>query len=178
MNEITTTVSGNVVSDVTLRFTQGGDAVASFRVASTTRRMDRSSGQWIDAETTYLTVTCWRHTATNVAKSLQRGMPVVVHGRMRQRRVDKQIGGESVTFTYTDLEATSLGPDLTRGVATFERVRRGPVVESESRALGDALGAHSAGIVDSLPEDVGHPRPPAELVPEPIEDVPAERPAA
>ena len=42
MNDITLSVVGNVVNDVDLRFTPSGEAVASFRVASTTRRFDRN----------------------------------------------------------------------------------------------------------------------------------------
>ena len=63
MNDITLSVVGNVVNDVDLRFTPSGEAVASFRVASTTRRFDRNNERWIDGDTHYFTVSCWRNTA-------------------------------------------------------------------------------------------------------------------
>ena len=51
MNDITLSVVGNVVNDVDLRFTPSGEAVASFRVASTTRRFDRNNQRWIVGDT-------------------------------------------------------------------------------------------------------------------------------
>ena len=63
MNDITLSVVGNVVNDVDLRFTPSGEAVASFRVASTTRRFDRNNERWIDGDTHYFTVSCWQNTA-------------------------------------------------------------------------------------------------------------------
>ena len=63
MNDITLSVVGNVVNDVDLRFTPSGEAVASFRVASTTRRFDRNSERWIDGDTHDFTVSCWQKTA-------------------------------------------------------------------------------------------------------------------
>ena len=51
MNDITLSVVGNVVNDVDLRFTPSGEAVDSFRVASTTRRFDRNNQRWIDGDT-------------------------------------------------------------------------------------------------------------------------------
>ena len=60
MNDISITVLGNLVNDVELRFTASGEAVASFRVASTTRRFDRVGERWIDGDTHYFTVSCWQ----------------------------------------------------------------------------------------------------------------------
>ncbi len=72
------TVSGNLVSDVTLGATTRGDAMARFRMASTTKRYDRATGQWLDGDTTYWNVTAWRRAAENAATSLAKGHPVVV----------------------------------------------------------------------------------------------------
>jgi single-strand DNA-binding protein len=66
MNDITMTVVGNVVRDVELRFTTAGDPVASFRVATSTRRFDRATDKWVDGDTHYFSVTCWRGMAHNV----------------------------------------------------------------------------------------------------------------
>jgi len=67
MNDLMMTVVGNVIRDVDLRFTGNGDPVASFRGASNTRRFDRDSERGIEGDTHYLSVTCWRALATNVA---------------------------------------------------------------------------------------------------------------
>ena len=47
MSDLMMTVVGNVIRDVDLRFTGNGDPVASFRVASNTRRFGRESERWI-----------------------------------------------------------------------------------------------------------------------------------
>ena len=93
MNETMMTVSGNLVSDVDFRVTTRGDALARFRVASTVKRYDRASGRWLDGDTTYWNVTAWRRAAENAAKSLAKGHPVLVHGKVRQRTVDREVAG-------------------------------------------------------------------------------------
>jgi single-strand DNA-binding protein len=153
MNDITLHVVGNVVTDVTLRFTRAGDAVASFRVASTPRRLDRSTGRWIDLDTHYFTVSCWRDLAQNVVHTISKGMPVLVVGRLRSREVQRPCGDHTHTVRYSDIEAQAVGPDLARGVATFTRVKREAVVESERRAVADALV--EAGLADVVDPETG-----------------------
>jgi single-strand DNA-binding protein len=141
MNDITMTIVGNVVRDVELRFTSAGDPVASFRVAMSSRRFDRATERWVDSDTHYFTVTCWRSMAHNVVQSVTKGMPVVVTGRLRTREVERPCGDHGHLVRYHDIEATAVGPDLARGTATFTKVKRDAVVESEARALADAAGA-------------------------------------
>jgi single-strand DNA-binding protein len=123
MNETMVTVVGNVVSDPTLRVTSGGAKVSSFRLASTERRYDREAGGWRDGETLYWQVSCWRRAAENVADSLVKGQPVVVHGRLRERRYE--VEGER--RTSLEIDASTVGHDLSRGVARFRRAaQQGP----------------------------------------------------
>jgi single-strand DNA-binding protein len=145
MNDITLTVIGNLVTDVELRFTKSGEAVASFRIANTVRRFDRSQARWVDGDTHYFSVSCWRTLASNVVQSLSKGMPVIVTGKLRSREVERACGDANHTVRYYDIEAIGVGPDLARGVATFTRVKREPVVESERRVLADALAAVGLG---------------------------------
>ena len=79
------TVVGNLVSDPELRYTPTGVAVANFRVASTPRTFDRQANEWKDGDSLFLTCNVWRQAAENVAESLQRGMRVIVSGRLRQQ---------------------------------------------------------------------------------------------
>lgn len=151
MNDMTVTVVGNVVRDVELRFTGAGDPVASFRVAMGTRRFDRSQEGWVDSDTHYFTVTCWRAMAHNVVQSITKGMPVLVTGRLRSREVERPCGDHAHMVRYHDIEATAVGPDLARGIANFTRVKRDAVVESEARAVADALAAGAElGIADDV----------------------------
>ena len=79
------TIVGNLVDDPNLRYTPTGQAVANFRVASTPRFLDRNTNEWKDGDSLFLSCNVWRQAAENVAESLQRGMRVIVSGRLRQR---------------------------------------------------------------------------------------------
>lgn len=150
MNDITFSVVGNVVNDVQLRFTRTGDPVASFRVAVGTRRFDRTLGHFVDSDTHFFNVSCWKALAHNVMETLHKGMPVLVVGRLRSREVQRPCGEATHSVRYFDIEATSVGPDLARGTATFTRVKRDSVVESERRALADVMAqAEESGLVDA-----------------------------
>jgi single-strand DNA-binding protein len=120
MTDTHMTLIGNVVDTPKLRRTKNGHWVASFRVASTPRRFDREKNAWVDRDTLFVTVTCWRALAENVGASLRKGEPVVVTGRYGQREYEVE---EALRTTY-ELEATAVGHDLTRGVSQFRRERR------------------------------------------------------
>jgi single-strand DNA-binding protein len=120
MNETTMVVVGNLVDDPRLRKTESGVDVASFRVASTSRRYDRESARWVDSASLFLNVTCWRALGSNVAASLHKGDPVVVTGRVFTRTYERD---GQLRSSY-ELEATAVGPDLARGTAQFQRLTR------------------------------------------------------
>jgi len=121
MNATSITIVGNVVDDVVNRPTQNGYSRASFRVASTQRRKDRDSGQWVDGHKFFVNVTCWRELAENAALSLKKGDPIVVTGRIYSRQYLKE---ESSHVAY-EIDPEAIGHDLSRGTATFVKRRRG-----------------------------------------------------
>src|SRR5262249_50864121 len=86
------TIVGNLVGDPELRYTPTGQAVATFRVASTPRFRDNTTGEWKDGDSLFLSCNVWRQAAENVAESLQRGMRVIVSGRLRQRSYETREG--------------------------------------------------------------------------------------
>src|SRR5258708_27761927 len=86
------TIIGNLVNDPELRYTPTGQAVATFRVASTPRFMDRTTNEWKDGDSLFLSCNVWRQAAENVAESLQRGMRVIVSGRLKQRSYETKEG--------------------------------------------------------------------------------------
>jgi single-strand DNA-binding protein len=120
MNDAILTIIGNVVDEPRMRLTKNGHAVTNFRVASTSRRYDREQEQYVDNTTLFFTVTCWRAMAENVAQSVKKGQPVVVHGRLYSREYTVN---EVVRVSY-ELEANSVGHDLSRGTADFSKVVR------------------------------------------------------
>ncbi|WP_435110406.1 single-stranded DNA-binding protein [Nocardiopsis synnemataformans] len=115
------TLVGNLVDDPELRFTPSGAAVANFRVASTPRTFDRASGEWKDGESMFLTCTVWRQYAENVAESLQRGMRVIVQGRLKQRSYETREGEKRTVF---EIDVDEVGPALRSATAKVTKSQR------------------------------------------------------
>ncbi|TDC63318.1 single-stranded DNA-binding protein [Actinomadura sp. GC306] len=115
------TIVGNLVEDPNLRFTPSGQAVASFRIASTPRFFDRQSGEWKDREALFLTCNVWRQAAENVAETLQRGMRVIVQGRLQQRSYETREGEKRTVF---EIEVEEVGPSLRNATAKVNKTQR------------------------------------------------------
>lgn len=115
------TLVGNLVDDPELRFTPSGAAVAKFRVASTPRFLDRQTNEWKDGESLFLTCNVWRQAAENVAESLQRGMRVVVQGRLKQRSYETREGEKRTVF---EVEVDEVGPSLRNATAKVSKTTR------------------------------------------------------
>src|SRR6266571_3234388 len=115
------TIAGNLVDDPELRFTPSGQPVAKFRVASTPRFRDNSTGEWKDGDSLFLTCNVWRQAAENVAESLTRGMRVIVSGRLRQRSYETKEGEKRTVY---EVEVDDVGPSLRNASAKVNRVAR------------------------------------------------------
>jgi single-strand DNA-binding protein len=133
------TVTGNIAGEVTSRRV-GADEhlLVSFRVASSERRWDKASGEWVDGDRFSASVSCWRRLAEGVLTSLVKGDPVVVSGRLSVR--EYEVNGER-RFS-TEIAAVSVGPDLARSSAKVTRRRLVVVdpaaeVRTEDASAGD-----------------------------------------
>ncbi|WP_435770639.1 single-stranded DNA-binding protein [Nocardioides sp. SYSU DS0651] len=115
------TVIGNLTDDPELRFTPSGAAVANFTVASTPRTFDRQTSEWKDGETLFLRCSVWRQAAENVAESLQKGMRVIVQGRLVSRSYETREGEKR---TVNELQVDEVGPSLTWATAKVTRASR------------------------------------------------------
>ena len=118
MNDITTTLAGNLVEDPELRFTTSGQPVANLRLAHTTRRYDRHTGQWTDGDTTYLRGTLWGAAAQNAADTLHKGDRVIVSGRLRQRDYTTTQGEKRTTH---ELDIDEIGASLRYATADITK---------------------------------------------------------
>jgi single-strand DNA-binding protein len=116
------TIAGNLVDDPELRFTPAGQPVARFRVASTPRFRDNTTGEWKDGDSLFLTCNVWRQAAEHVAESLTRGMRVIVSGRLRQRSYETKEGEKRTVY---EVEVDDVGPSLRNASAKVNRVSRG-----------------------------------------------------
>ncbi|MCL1841081.1 MAG: single-stranded DNA-binding protein, partial [Propionibacteriaceae bacterium] len=111
-------LSGYVGSDV--EFIEGdGYCYARFRLGCTPRV--RKGDGWGDAETTWIGVSVARRTARHVRDSVHKGDPVVVVGRLRTRA---WVDAQKQHHETLQVEASSLGHDLARGLSAFRRPER------------------------------------------------------
>jgi single-strand DNA-binding protein len=135
--ETTITVVGNLVNDPEMRYTNSGAGVATFRIASTPRTLDRQSGEWKDGEALFLTCNIWREAAEHVVQSLQRGARVIVQGRLRQRSYETKEGEKRSVY---ELEVDEIGPSLRYATATVQKA-----VRSGGGGFGNSGGGYGSG---------------------------------
>ena len=152
MNETTVTIIGNVITDVKARRTAEGARVANFRIASNERRFDKATGDWVDGDRLFVTVTCWRKLANGVAASLSKGDPVVVTGRLFTRGYEVEGQKRSVT----EVDAIAVGPDLSRCSAELLRVRR---AASEDAPIASEAAESPSVPTQATPADLEQERP-------------------
>ena len=136
------TVVGNLVADPELRFTPAGQPVATFRVASTPRMRDAASGEWKDGDSLFLTCNVWRQAAENVAESLQRGMRVIVTGRLKQRNYETKEGEKRTVY---EVEVDDVGPSLRNASAKVNRASRGSGEGGFGGGNSNRGGSYSGG---------------------------------
>lgn len=134
-------VVGNLTADPELRFTQSGQAVANFTVASTPRTFDKDSNSWKDGEALFMRCNVWRQMAENVAESLARGTRVFVQGRLKQRSFETREGEKR---TVIELEVDAVGPDLRYATAKVNRPDRSGG-EREAASVREAVQTGGMG---------------------------------
>jgi single-strand DNA-binding protein len=119
MNDIIT-VCGIIATEPRHLVTDTGIAITSMRLASPSRRWDRSTSTWTNGATNWYSVTAFRTLAANVHKSVKKGDRIVVTGRVRIRTWERDgRGGTSV-----EIDAEGLGHDLAWGISNWIRVPR------------------------------------------------------
>jgi single-strand DNA-binding protein len=119
--DTTLTITGNLTRDPELRYTPTGTAVAAFTVAASRRVYDQASGGWKDGDTLFLRCSAWRELAEHVTESLQKGMRVIVTGRLRQRDYETDAGEKRTVY---EVDADDAGPSLKWATAKITRASR------------------------------------------------------
>jgi single-strand DNA-binding protein len=157
MNDTLITLQGNLGGDVEVR-PAGQSRVATFRVACTPRLYQKKTDEWVDGDTQWYRVNAWRALADHCQRSLRRGDPVFVHGRLRAQTWTNSAG---IEVTSMEVEATVVGHDLTRGTSTFVRAQRAaPAPGADPLAAAAASAEQSTGAETRTGEE-GAPAPAA-----------------
>src|SRR5690242_14690434 len=115
------TIVGTLGGDPELRFVPTGAAVCSFSVASTPRNLDKASDTWKDGETIWFNCSVWRKQAECVAETLQKGMRVIVTGRLKARSWEDKDGNKR---TSMEVDVDEVGPSLRYASAKVTKAER------------------------------------------------------
>ena len=150
----TTTVIGNLTSDPELRWTQGGLAVAAFTVASTEKKFDKATNEWVDGKKLFMRCSAWREIGEHAAGSLAKGMRVIVVGKISTREWEDKEGGKRSSI---EMDVDAIGADLRYATASVTRasaVNRGGNGATAEEPWGNPPPADSVasqGYTDEVP---------------------------
>jgi single-strand DNA-binding protein len=114
------TLIGNITRDPELRYTAGGQAIATFGLAVNRRWQNRQSQAW-EESTSFFDVVCWGDLGNNVTDSLGKGDRVIVSGRLEQRSWETQDGEKR---SKIEVVADEVGPSVRWAVARPEKTDR------------------------------------------------------
>ena len=104
-----------------LRFSAAGKAVVRVRLAFNQRRKD-DSGQWVDGDTFYVDGKAFDQHAERIAESLEKGMEVVVAGRLK---TDQWTTREGEKRSGPSLLLDAIGPSLRYATAKVTKANSG-----------------------------------------------------
>lgn len=135
----TVTIVGNVTREPELRFTNTGQALATFGVAWNRKWQNRQTGQQ-EEQVSFFDVTCWGQLGENVAESIQKGSRVIVYGRLDQRSWETQDGEKR---SKVEITADEVAPSLKWATAA--------ITKNERRAGGDYGGGGGSADGDPGP---------------------------
>jgi single-strand DNA-binding protein len=141
----TITLTGNIATIPEHKKIAGDIPLTSFRLASSQRRLDRATGEWVDGETNWYTISLFRALAEHGVLSLRKGDRVIVTGRLKIKEWDNGTRkGLSI-----EVEADAIGHDLKFGTSTFQRANAGrPPAEPEASAWAVPGGGNDDGTSD------------------------------
>lgn len=139
------TIAGTarLTEDPELRFTPSGKAVAKLRLAFSERRKNEQTNQWEDGDKVFLDASVWGDEAEHVAESLQRGLEVMVSGKLRQREYEARDGSKRTVY---ELAFASVAPTLRYATAKVQKMQRsgGSGQQSQGANFDDPWASQAA----------------------------------
>lgn len=119
MSNADITVTGNLTVDPEVKISANGHARLSFSVASNKRF--QTNGEWQE-ETSFFNVVAWRGIAEQAASVLEKGLPVIVKGRLEQRTWEDKESGQKRSTVEIVADAIAVN---TFGIESLVRRRGG-----------------------------------------------------
>jgi single-strand DNA-binding protein len=117
----TLTGVGRLVADPELRFSSNGTAICKVSIAFNARKRD-DAGNWVDGDSHFAYGTAFNKLAEGIAESLNKGMEVVVTGRLKTRQYETKEGEKR---SVVELLLDSIGPNLAFATAKVTKASSG-----------------------------------------------------
>jgi single-strand DNA-binding protein len=127
---MSTTITGNITADPELRFTANGTAVCNFTIATTPRKYDKATEEWIDGDTLFMRCTTWGTQAENMAEKLAKGARVVATGDLEQHQYTD---GEGVERISVELSVDEIGSSLRYAEKSAAPTQKAPARTAPAR---------------------------------------------
>lgn len=120
----------------------------SLRIITTERWFDKATNVWVDGDEFGVTVVCWKGLGGAVLKTVRKGDPIIVTGRITTRRFEK----DGATAYFTEVKADVVGLDVARMGARFARAAFEPRESADANS-----GTDSASSDDGQQADLQEP---------------------
>lgn len=150
MRDIHTTLMGNATGDPTEHTHENGSTTVKVRIAVTGRYFNTAAQDFSDRKTEFITIFARRNLGQNLLRSVRKGQPLVVTGRLS---TSEWSGEDGVLRHSVNLQAEAVGHDLTYGTTAFSKPLRAQDVPNHDPDTGEVLAsAGSANPEDANPE--------------------------
>jgi single-strand DNA-binding protein len=133
-------IVGRLTRDAELKYTNSGQAVCHFSVATSSRR--KKGDQWLD-ESSFWDVDLWGKQGESINQYLTKGKLVAVEGAMRQDRWEQDGQTRSKTLITANTVQLLGSSGGSGGGSSYERPARGQG-EASGAASGEPSGAAKA----------------------------------
>lgn len=145
---------GNCGRDPEIRYLPSGQAVANVTLATSSRRKDRNSGEFVE-DTQWHRVTFYDRMAEIAGEYLKKGRPVYVEGRLKYGKYTDQSGVEKNTVDIIATEMQLLGSREDSGSQGTARQQQSRPAPSRQAAPAPApAAAPSANGFDDMDDDI------------------------
>lgn len=116
LNETIVTVRGYLANDVIVKETSKGK-ISDFRVGVNSGYFNKKH-EYVEEETSWYQVIVWGKIGENVARSIKRGMPVIVRGKLS---ISSWKDDKGIRRARTEILADSVGVDLSQGTVVYTK---------------------------------------------------------
>lgn len=162
MNLAPVTIIGNVTADPELTYTQSGQGRLSFSVAVNHVWYDQNDAK--QEKTSFHNVVAWRYLAEHAARTVEKGIGVIVFGRLEQRSYEDKEGNKR---SITELVAEEIGI-ATKSLETIERRQGNGGASQQAQGGGNAPRQQQQSPRRSKPMATAAVRSSDEEMPEPF----------